>query len=273
MTRPRSPIPTTGTPLCSGPSEWSRRDFLRVAVSVAAVPAFIGCSQAPTQAITGSPRLTAHPVDPTESVPTGLSQLGLGAGSERDGYLYVPTTYDPDVATPLFVALHGAGQSAAFWDTYQTRAETRGMVLLVPESRGLTWDLLSGQLGPDVSFIDVALQFTFTRCRIDPQHIALGGFSDGASYALSLGLSNGDLFTHLVAYSPGFLQTVTPIVGQPRIFASHGTADPILPFSNTRDHIVPALTDAGYDVTFKEFTGGHGVPADVSEAALDWFLA
>ncbi len=32
------------------------------------------------------------------------------------------------------------------------------------------------------------------------------GFSDGASYALSLGVPNGDLFTHIVAFSPGFMR-------------------------------------------------------------------
>jgi phospholipase/carboxylesterase len=36
--------------------------------------------------------------------------------------------------------------------------------------------------------------------------VALGGFSDGASYALSLDLTNGDLFASLIAFSPGFIQ-------------------------------------------------------------------
>jgi len=31
------------------------------------------------------------------------------------------------------------------------------------------------------------------------------GFSDGASYALSVGITNGDLFTHVIAFSPGFV--------------------------------------------------------------------
>lgn len=40
---------------------------------------------------------------------------------------------------------------------------------------------------------------------IDPAHVAIGGFSDGASCALSLGLVNGDLFTHVMAFSPGLV--------------------------------------------------------------------
>jgi predicted esterase len=37
--------------------------------------------------------------------------------------------------------------------------------------------------------------------------------------------------------------------------------------------IVPELRNAGYDVTYREFDGGHEVPAEISEEALDWFLA
>jgi phospholipase/carboxylesterase len=145
------------------------------------------------------------------------------------------------------------------------------MVLLMPDSRGGTWDLLVGGFGPDVEFIERALRYTFDRCRIAPARVALGGFSDGASYALSLGVSNGDLFTHLVAYSPGFMQVADP-VGHPAVFVSHGTADPVLPVTASRVDIVPALRAAAYDVTYTEFAGGHEVPAAISEAALDWFL-
>ncbi len=54
------------------------------------------------------------------------------------------------------------------------------------------------------------------------------GFSDGASYALSIGLTNGDLFTHVVAFSPGFASPVT-YTGKPPVFVSHGTHDEVLP--------------------------------------------
>ena len=47
------------------------------------------------------------------------------------------------------------------------------------------------------------------------------------SYALSLGLANGDLFTHVIAFSPGFI-TPAPPSGRPPIFVSHGTADQVL---------------------------------------------
>jgi phospholipase/carboxylesterase len=146
------------------------------------------------------------------------------------------------------------------------------MILLAPDSRSSTWDLVRGSFGPDVEFLDRALRFTFQRCVIDPTHVALGGFSDGASYALSLGVSNGDLFSHLVAYSPGFIDPSPPVVGRPRVFVSHGTHDSFLSARVTRDVLVPRLRREGYDVTFQLFEGGHAVPAEISELALDWFV-
>ena len=250
----------------------SRRDFLAGGVSALAAPLLVGCTtDTPTQpAAAPNPRLTARPGSPTVTPSAGLSQLGLETG--RDGLLYVPESYSPDEAAPLFVGLHGSGGAASNWQSYPDRAEAWGMIFLAPDSRQSTWDLIIGRLGPDVEFLDRALRYTFERVRVDPSRIALGGFSDGASYALSLGVSNGDLFTHLVAYSAGFFQPTDPIVGRPKIYVSHGTQDPVLPVTQSRDVIVPRLRDLGHDVTFEEFEGGHAVPGDISESALDWFF-
>lgn len=247
----------------------SRRDLLKAGFGALVANAFLGCGGSPTETPGVDARLTARPGTPTISPPQGLSPLRLGA--VRDGVLYVPESYSPETPAPLFVALHGAGGDGRSWSTYPARAELRGMILLAPDSRSYTWDLVIGEFGPDVAFIDRALAYTFERCHIDPTRIALGGFSDGASYALSLGASNGDLFTHLVAYSPGFFRPAEPLVGRPRIFVSHGTRDTVLPVSLSRDIIVPTLRDSGYDVTYQEFDEGHRVPGAISDAALDWF--
>ena len=245
-------------------------------MSVLALPVVGGCLGSPTSADSeeGSARLTAAPGTPTEEPTLGLSTLGLGG--IRDGIIYIPETYSSDTAIPLFIGLHGAGGDADDWNrSYPGRAADRGMVFVAVDSRGSSWDLMNQpdrNFGPDVAFLDDVLRFVFARCRIDPTRIALGGFSDGASYAISLGIGNGDLFSHIVAYSPGFYVIPDPVVGTPPIFISHGPYDAVLPFTNTRDTIVPSLRDSGHDVTFFEFEGGHEVPAEVSDAGLDWFL-
>jgi len=217
----------------------------------------------------GDPRLAARPGTPTETPTPGSTPLGLG--TSRDGLLYVPSGYSADTPAPLLVLLHGAGGQASNWVNYEARAEARSMVLLAPDSRStLTWDVIYNVYGDDVDFMNRALAHTFAHCNVDPDRILLGGFSDGATYALSLGVSNGDLFTHLIGFSPGFLLSVDPI-GKPRVFISHGRQDGVLPVANSRDEIVPRLRADGYDVTYVEFDGTHQVPATIGESALDWF--
>jgi len=248
----------------------SRRAFVRGSLGALAATGMAACFEDLTASEDGA-RLAARPGTPTRSPVKGSVQ-DLGLGSARDGYLYVPERYVEDVAMPLFVALHGAGGQGRDWQSYPVRADAHGFAILAPDSRGRTWDIVTGSFGPDVRFLDDALAHTFDRVRVDPARIVLGGFSDGASYALSLGVANGDLFSHLIAYSPGFMSPGRPLTGRPPIFVSHGRQDSILPFAYTRDNLVPSLERSGYDVTFHPFEGDHGVPSDVSETALSWFL-
>lgn len=266
------PAPDYGVTVVMPPTNiarMSRRDFVVTSVGVAFAPTLMSCIGSPTESTGGSPRLSSRPGNPTVTPTPGLSELGIGGS--RDGLLYVPDGYS-DVPVPLFVALHGAGGDADNWTSYPDRAETLGMVFLAIDSRDGTWDLMRSGFGPDVEFLDRALRHTFDRVRVDRAQIALGGFSDGASYALSLGVSNGDLFSNLIAYSPGFMSTSDPIVGKPAVYVSHGSNDNVLPRATTSDQIVPALENDGYEVTYEQFAGGHEVPAPISDSALEWFL-
>src|SRR4028119_1374438 len=125
--------------------------------------------------------------------------------------------------------LHGGGGDAEGALTIlQKVAEPLEMIVLGVESRTLTWDILMGREGPDIAFIDRALAQTFNRYAIDPSKVAIAGFSDGASYVLSVGITNGDLFTHVIAFSPGFMAPGAQ-VGKARLFISHGKTDNVLP--------------------------------------------
>ncbi|MGF9758186.1 phospholipase [Microvirga sp. 0TCS3.31] len=196
----------------------------------------------------------------------------LSLDGKRDGAFLVPNGLDPAKPAPLIVALHGAGGIAThILDLVAAQAERHGIIVLAPESRGPTWDVIRGGYGPDVAFIDQALTKVFGLHPVDPARIAVSGFSDGASYALSLGVINGDLFDHILAFSPGFLVPTTT-ADTPRIFISHGVRDEVLPIDPCSRRIVPALRRAGYDVDYHEFDGGHVVPPSMVERAAIRFL-
>ena len=77
--------------------------------------------------------------------------------------------------------------------------------MLAPNSLDNTWDAIGDSFGPDVKFLNRALELVFEKLPIDATRVVMGGFSDGASYAISLGLLNGDLFKGVMAFSPGFV--------------------------------------------------------------------
>src|SRR5215216_4763634 len=187
-------------------------------------------------------RLLARPRPPTETVSPGLHALGLDR--DRDALLLVPAGYRADQPAPF---------------------------VLSPAARQSTWDVIRGGYGPDVAFIDRALTAAFARCAVDPELLAVAGFSDGASYALSLGITNGDVFRHVMAFSPGFMAPADQR-GEPRIFISHGAKDQVLAIDRTSRRIVPQLTRAGYDVRYVEFDGPHTVPPEIARQALEWFI-
>jgi predicted esterase len=197
----------------------------------------------------------------------------LALPGNRQAFLLAPSGYSASRSWPLVLGLHGATQRHDEpLGVLGSSAESRGFLLLVLDSADVSWDAIRGDFGPDLSAIDHALAESFDRARVDASRVILEGFSDGASYALALGCGNGDLFGRIVAFSPGFVpETTTPVHGHPRIFISHGRQDPILPIDMASRRIVPELRQAGYDVTFQEFDGGH-TPRFTAAAAVDWML-
>lgn len=252
----------------------NRRRFCTIAGGAVASLTFgPGCrnSRSNGSSLLSEGRLTARPHS-SGTVSTNSSvgkAIKLGLDRERDALLYLPksATNSPQ---PLLLFLHGATQSAddMFWYLDSAPEET-GVVILAPNSRDTTWDALSGSFGPDVEFLNRALDRVFDTVAIDPARIAIGGFSDGATYAIAVGLINGDLFKHVTAFSPGFVMD-SPAQGKPSFFISHGMRDRILPIESCGRRVAADLKSRGYEVSFREFDGGHEIPGEVMLDGLRW---
>jgi predicted esterase len=207
----------------------------------------------------------------TAQAPTGLQKLDIG--SRRDSYLYVPETYRPEQPMPLVLLLHGAGGHAHDGlRIFLHLADQAGLILAAPASHESTWDIIAGHsYGQDLALVDRTLEHVFAQYAVEPNHLGIGGFSDGASYALTLGLANGELFTHVLAFSPGFIGPIEQR-GAPEVFVSHGDADGVLPIDRCGRTVARQLRAAGYALTYREFKGGHVIPPDIGEDAVHWFL-
>lgn len=239
----------------------SRREFLAAA---AASPALVRTQAAPLV-----PTAPAAPAPPVQ--PLGVREP-LRLGDDRDGYVYIPKGYVAGTAMPLLFMLHGAGGTALSVQYSLPLADEFGVIILAPDSRDeRTWDGVLRHWGPDVDFMAAALEQTRARYTIDATRLGVGGFSDGASYSLSFGISFGDQFTRVISMSPGVMQPIAAR-GKPRIFLSHGLSDPIMPIDATSRVFAPKLTALGYDVTYREYEGRHSPSPPVVREAFGWFM-
>lgn len=256
-----------GTPVPA----WTRRRLLAAAGALAGASVLAGCgARLPDVAAGDAALLTARPPAQPTAAPPAPGTRPLDPAVERPPLLHVPPGLAPDRAVPLVVALHGAGGNAeAGLAVLGGLADERGLVVLAPAALGTTWDAVTGSGDRDTALLDQALTRVFSTVPVDPARVAVAGFSDGASYALGLGLANGDLFGRVVAFSPGFVAGASR-AGRPAVYVSHGDADDVLPVEETSRRIVPALRDDGCDVTYREFPGGHTVPPEVAREAVDW---
>jgi predicted esterase len=251
------------------------RNRLVLALALAcAAPAAIAASPV-------EPELISRPSAAVTSLPAGLSRLGNGAVAYR------PERLAPGAA-PLVVILHGrGGPSSQLFAEFKSEADAKGLILLAPKSLDVTWDLIidagrygggrpregeSLRFGRDVARIDSALAETFAKAAIDPQRIVLAGFSDGASYALSLGMANPTLFRGILAMSPGLMVAPDEADDSQRLFIAHGRSDRAIPVNVSRDGLARALAEAGMNVRFRQFNGGHEVDRKALREGLDFAL-
>jgi predicted esterase len=246
-----------------------RREFLvRGATAAAAVIAGGVVLRRPT---IESGRLSMRPHKATRTISPG--EHVLASDGTRRAILFVPSSYDPKKPAPFFLALHGAtGSGDSMLRGSRAAAEAHGVVMLSPSSHDYTWDAIRGTFARDFAQIDRLMNDVFDQCEIDPAHVAVGGFSDGATYALSIGLMNGDVFTHAVGHSAGFIIGGGMTHGKPKVFLSHGRQDNILPIDQCGRRIAAQLRRDGYSLRYDEFDGGHQATPEMREVAMKWFL-
>ena len=231
-----------------------------IAVATLSLPAAVSAEIPTLQAMPSAVAMTLH------SGTTHLSDHAVA---------YVPKSLK--TPAPLILLLHGSNTDAeGFIDEFRSEADHRGAILLAVDP-ATHWTLKpDGQggadFGPDTATIDKALQALFAKAPIDPARTAILGFSDGARYALSLGLANPSLFHGVVALSPGSAWLPPGIDKNQRIFVSHGMRDEVLPYKNTHDVIVPGLQAAGLQVKTHWLNAGHDIDRRVVAEALDYVL-
>jgi len=166
-------------------------------------------------------------LDPADR-PGDVAQTFASGGIDRVYRLAVPDSYDPDVAAPLIVNLHGAGSDALQASTYgdvPRRAAERGMLTVAPEAIGGRWEIAG--TGADGDFLTALVDDLEARYCIDRNRVHLVGMSLGAWKAAATACSFDGRFASLA------LVTVEVFPGDcdpTSVVAFHGRADFTVPY-------------------------------------------
>lgn len=215
------------------------------------------------------------------AVDYGREDVGVHHASnekhQRGGFsLYVPETYDPAVATPLIIAMHGgSGHGRDFLWSWIASARTRGAILLAPTSIGPTWSLSEPDL--DNQNILRMIEHIAQNWNLDRRRILLTGMSDGGTFSYVLGLQSSAPFTHLAPVSASFHPFLIEMADPARLrglplYITHGALDWMFDADMART-AERAMNGAGANVTYREIADlSHTYPRDENPRIMDWFL-
>ncbi len=247
----------------------------------------------PIAALVAALALAAGPAASLALPPGGLVPLAYRSpadGVERTYDIRVPTTWDGRSLLPAILFLHGRGGTKRQFERTEhfDEAELRGTVLVFWEGRRVpdadampSTHYIDGADGiPDETDILACLDDALARAPIDPDRVALAGFSQGGRGALGIGLLNPTRFAALVdaagptdafqgqLWSPSFPDFVSAAGGTPsaggEVLARWFELSPRFLLPNARNLFVAVLHGQSDDnvpdsTAFFPYRNGHHV--------------
>ncbi len=211
-----------------------------------------------------------------EAAPVGmLPSQPVRVGGQTLSYgLFVPPAYDPEVAFPLVVCLHGAGFTG---DSYLERWAPRlgeSYILACPTSMaGTWWTKLSEEL------VLATIKTVRAQYRIDPDRMYLTGMSNGGIGTWIIGMHHASRFAAVAPMASGIDDVLYPFLENLRhtsLYVIHGAKDRIMPVWLSRN-ITNELARLGIAFTYREHewthphAGGHFFPRQELPALVKWF--
>jgi len=199
-----------------------------------------------------------------------------------------PKQVDPDKTYPALFVMHGIGSNEKNMLSLVEGLEEQFFIFSVrghlTQPPGYAYFTIQGYgkphrevfdegIGKLTNFIDYASE----QYLIDPNHLYLLGFSQGAIVSMTLGLKLGNRIRGIVAlsgYIPGFVKEEYEIkpVNQLSLFISHGDMDQVLPYDwgkANNDY----FRELGAKVTFNTYHEGHTVSLQNQQDFTEWLLA
>jgi len=200
-----------------------------------------------------------------------------------------PNGFSPGRAYPLVVLFHGFGSHMGDLAGLASAIDSRGYVYAFPNApiamdmgtggSNFAWAPLGGDGAKEaLNHADRLVEgFMDEVSALYPPpdgKTVLGGFSQGGMMAYRTGLPRPERFAGIAALSSVVagqqeLDSSMPESRSQAIFASHGTADTMIPVTDARQGI-DYLRSKGYEPEYSEYSMGHEVSLEVLADLSAW---
>jgi poly(3-hydroxybutyrate) depolymerase len=153
-------------------------------------------------------------------------------GREREYYVHVPDSYDPDVALPVVFMLHGTGQDGiTLYDNsgWKEVSESQGLIAVFPSSLtyciiddGETkttskWNIYPGSFtfcngvtpADDIQFLRQVVAELHEKFTLDDARFYMAGFSNGGQMVARCAVEMSDIFAAFVESAGTFPNDTT----------------------------------------------------------------
>ncbi len=211
-----------------------------------------------------------------------IQQTLLHEKDPRLYYLYVPTTYDETVPTPLLVVLHGRtsdGKRMARLTEFNMRAEALGFLVAYPDGKQKQWNYLHGIPGandaPDDSgFLTMLIEKVMGKYNLDTKRIYVTGISNGGFMTQRLACNPANIFAAFASVAASGYSAMPPNCKNSNpvnILYLHGTEDRLVPWqglaikdgTGSQQQVTMSMTE-----TLKFWSDHNGCSANVSSKSI-----
>ncbi len=216
-----------------------------------------------------TPEITPETTEATSNFPEAGSYTiqDTNGGVERVYRIYIPDI-DDNEPMPLVIALHGAGGSGAWIESFSgfnDLADQEKFVVVYPDGINRVWN--HGRVGDsrvgnidDVGFM--AKIIDFVSARLDIEDVYITGYSMGGMLSFRLACELPDQITAIASVAstfPEYLVTTCADTAPIPVLIIQGTDDPVVPWAGVRGGYLSAVNSLTYWANHNGCTTGSDI--------------
>ncbi|QGJ72003.1 Phospholipase/Carboxylesterase [Planctomycetales bacterium 10988] len=196
--------------------------------------------------------------------------------------VFSPMHYEPNYAYPLFIWLHGPGQTECQLNQIMPQISLRNFVSVAPRApqvsegtRGYTWGDQGDHFSTAIDAVFAAAERA-GRFRLNPDRVFLAGHGCGGTMAMRIGLAFPDQFAGVISLDGGLPQDGAPLARWKEarslpLFFGRTNQSQQYPLDRAKQDL-QLMHNAGLSYCLREFQAHESLAATALEETNRWMM-